>query len=196
MFNSREYLLDDLTQAIFNGVITDELYFEAKQKANTLKAVKDKQRQQSAETQRLKQLEALKPCNAIPRLSRFEHVTENAREYHEYVDTCDLALLEVYRDEMVNGQHKPEFRNDAHFQRVLTFLTLKIQQRKASLDPIQERNKLLREAKVERSELKKQTEGIERKLRETTLQLDNAKNAVKNDLKPTDESEKVKQYAT
>jgi hypothetical protein len=167
VFNSREYLIDDLTKAILDGLINDEIYVTAKQRADNIKATKEAQRKQATEKQRLKQLEALKPENAIPRLSKFEHVAENAREYHAYIEICDITLLEVYRDELIAGKHKAEFRNDAHRQRVLTFLTLKINQRKAGENPIMEKNRLLREAKVEREELKKTQQEITRKLQET-----------------------------
>jgi hypothetical protein len=193
MFNSREYALNDLMQALLDGVITDDLFIEAKQKVQAIKSEKERQRQKTAEEQRLKEIENNKPENAIPRLSRYEHVPENAREYREYIDTCDLALLEVFRDEMVNGKYKAEFRDEAHFQRVLTFLTLKINQRKAGEDPIQERNRLLREAKVEREALKKQTDEITRKLKTTANDLEQAKNTVKNAVK-TDLSDNAKAY--
>lgn len=167
MFNSREYVLRDLTQAILSNIVDRALFNKAEIEAEKIRATKEAQRKQATEEQRLKNIENNKPENAIPRLSRFEHVAENAKDYHTYVDTCDLALLEVYRDELIAGKYKAEFRNDAHRQRVLTFLTLKIQQRKAGEDPVMEKNRLLREAKVERMQIKKTQADIQKKLEAT-----------------------------
>ena len=190
-------VLQQLTQDIIDGKINDATWIKANESAKLIRQKREQEHKEATERRRLDEIEAQKLCNAIPRLSKYAHVPENEREYRAYIENCDLTLLEIYRDQMAKGQHKSEYRNDTYFNKVLNFLTLQINIRKASLDPIQEKNRLLREAKLEREELKKTTENITQKLKETTNQFENIKNEINDTIKPNvNSSNKARQYTT
>jgi len=152
---------------IEEGNFNDTIYAQLKKEIAEEKAQREQQKQKANEENRLYQIEKQKPCNAIPRLSKYEHVPENEREYRAYIENCDLTLLEMYRDQMAKGQHKSEYRNDMYFNKVLNFLTLQINIRKnpvpfdknLSIRQViaQERTKI----DADKLELKAQTDKIE-----------------------------------
>jgi len=126
MYDSTKYISNDLVRAIFEGSLTDETYYKAKEEAQQLKAQKEAQQKQAAEEHRQIQLEKQKFENRFPKTWQFKHVYMS--DLTACCDESPLADMQKYLNEMMTGQHRAEFFKNSFFD-ALNFLNAKINER-------------------------------------------------------------------
>ena len=183
---------DEPTQKLvdwyLSGTINDNICAKAKAQAETIKIERERQRKEAQEANRLKQIEKQKFMNRFPVDWRYKHVYN--QNLVEICTITPLGEMELYANEMIEGKHRAEFKDP---DTTLNYLLAQINIRKNALDPLQEKNRLLREAKTERDEMKKQTNEIEQKLEDTKKDLKALEST-----KPTtqDNQQKAKAYTT
>jgi hypothetical protein len=185
MFNSREYVIDDLTKAILDGLISDELYFQAKQKAETIKAEKEQQRQRTAEEYKKRQIEKMRFENRYPKAWQYKHV------YLDELTACcnesPLTDMQTFANEMQAGKHKGEFFKGSFFD-ALSYLTARINDR-INDNPLHDEKVSIAKAK---DDLAKRKTTLEIKAEQVQKVHDKAKDLLK-ELHP-DPTQKTKAY--
>jgi hypothetical protein len=170
--SNEENPLQTLTQWFFNGKINDEIYNEAKKQSEILKTQQEQRKKDGIEKARKKNIEDQKPENRLPFFDRNRGSKEIVAELYAYVRTYDLDTLMLYHQDMLNGKNVSEYESKIRFDWMLNFLSQQLTLRKSKLNPVEEKNRLLREAKVERGEIQKQLVEIAQKAEKAKEEID------------------------